>query len=308
MRYRRLGRSALDVSVVGLGCWALGGRGWGRVDDRESTSAVRAALKAEVNFFDTADIYGFGHSEELLGKALKDSPETLVATKVGLRRDESGRVVHDLSRAYIRSACDASLRRLRRDHIDVYLLHWPDPKRAVGEALETMRELVGAGKVRYLGAANLSPEELAEAEKIPGFIAYQGRLNALQTEELTASLPFCRRAGVGFIAYEPLLKGILTGKYRGRPEFGRRDHRRRHDAFEGGFEAANKAAARLAEAACVEGVEPAALALAIALAEADTAIPGAKTAAQVNINVGAAEIDADVMARGRAALPGPAMR
>ncbi len=308
MRYRRLGRSDLNVSVVGLGCWALGGHGWGRVDDRESTGAVRAALKAGVNFFDTADIYGFGHSEELLGKALKDSPETLVATKVGLRRDESGRVIHDLGRARIRSACDASLRRLRRDHIDVYLLHWPDPKRAVGEALETMRELVGTGKVRYLGAANLDPVELAEAEKIPEFIAYQGRLNALQTEELRATLPLCRRAGVGFIAYEPLLKGILTGKYRCKPEFGRQDHRRRHDAFGGDFEGVNETAGRLAEAARAGGVEPAALALAIALAEADIAIPGAKTAAQVNINVVGAEIDADLVASGRAALAGPAVR
>ncbi len=286
----------------------MGGRGWGRVDDRESTNAVRAALEAGVNFFDTADIYGFGHSEELLGKSLKDSPEALVTTKVGLRRDESGRVLHDLGRAHIRSACDASLRRLRRDHIDVYLLHWPDPNRTISEVLETMHELVDAGKVRYLGGANLSPTELAEAAKTPEFIAYQGRLNALQPQESTTTLPVCQRDDVSFIAYEPLLKGILTGKYRRQPEFGRRDHRRRYDAFGSDFESVNKAAGRLADAARAGGVEPAALALAIVLAEADIAVPGAKTAAQININVGAAEIDANLVASGRAALAGPPVR
>ena len=308
MLYRRLGHSDLDVSVIGLGCWALGGHGWGRVDDRKSTEAVRAALEAGVNFFDTADIYGFGHSEELLGKSLKNSPEALVATKVGLRRDESGRVLHDLGQAHIRSACDASLRRLRRDHIDVYLLHWPDPKRAISEVLETMRELVDAGKVRYLGAANLSPVELAEVAKMPEFVVYQGCLNALQPQESTTTLPLCRREDVGFIAYEPLLKGILTGKYRSKPEFGRQDHRYRHSAFGGDFEGLNEAAERVAEAARAGGVDPAALALAIVLAEADIAIPGAKTAAQVKINVGAAEIDASLVASGRAALADPAMR
>ena len=286
----------------------MGGRGWGRVDDRESADAVRAALEAGVNFFDTADIYGFGHSEELLGKSLKNSPEALVATKVGLRRDESGRVLHDLGRAHIQSACDASLRRLRRDHIDVYLLHWPDPKRTISEVLETMRELVGAGKVRYLGGANLSPAELVEAAKTPEFIAYQGRFNVLQSEESTTTLPLCRREDVGFIAYEPLLKGILTGKYRRRPEFGRQDHRRRYDAFGVDFESVNEAAGRLAKAARAGGVEPAALALAIILDETDTAIPGAKTSAQVKINVGAAEIDANLVASGRAALAGPPVR
>ncbi len=307
MLFRRLGRSDLSVSAIGLGCWALGGQGWGRVDDRDSLATVRAALDAGVNLFDTADIYGFGHSEELLKKALKDSPDTLVATKVGLRRDESGRIIHDLSSSHILSACDQSLHRLGRDHIDIYMVHWPDPKIPISEALETMQELVRAGKVRYLGASNLTAEALLEAERIPEFIAYQGCWNALQKQESATTLPLCRQADVAFIAYEPLLKGILSGKYEYRPEFGRRDHRGRHSAFGGGFEANNQAAARLAATARDSGVEPAALALAIALTEVDVAIPGAKTSAQIDANLSATEINADLVARGQAALTDPTM-
>ncbi len=303
MRYRVVGPSDLRASVVGFGCWALGGRGWGPVDDRESMRAVNTALESGINLFDTADIYGFGHAETVLGKALSGAPEALVATKVGLRWDKRGRVFHDLGSTYIRSACENSLRRLGREYIDLYFLHWPDPASNIVEALGVMSSLVDEGKVRYFGASNLKQEELQAAVGLPGFIAYQDRLNLLEWEHLSSKLPFCHEAKIAFLAYEPLLKGLLSGKYQDRPVFGRKDHRRSLDGFQAKFSDYNQATQTLATIAAAEGIATAALALALLLDQATLVIPGVKTAQQALINSQAALISEDVIARVRSEWP-----
>lgn len=296
MLYRRLGRSDMKASVVGLGCWALGAKGWGPVDGRQSILAIEGALDAGVNFFDTADIYGFGQSEELLGKALRNSPEALIATKVGLKRDDSGCVRHDLSETHIREACDAALKRLRRERIDLYMIHWPDPAVDISEALAVLSALRDEGKIRYFGACNLTRSELIAACSTPGFVAYQDRFNILDFKAGAEAASICRQAGVSFIGYEPLLKGLLTGKYRERPVFGRDDHRRRLDCFNTDYENISQKAKPISDFASRRGLSPAALSLAMLLEEATVVVPGAKTAAQARENACAADIRAETVA------------
>src|SRR3990172_355255 len=167
MRYAVLGRSDLRVSTIGFGTWAMGGRQWGPVDDAESVRAVRRAIELGVNFFDTADVYGLGHSEELLGKTVAADSQTIIATKVGLAWNGKGKIRHDLSGEYVKSACEANLRRLRRESIDLYQIHWPDPLTPFSETIAALEALVAQGKVRYVGACNLPLESLAELSAYP---------------------------------------------------------------------------------------------------------------------------------------------
>ncbi len=297
MRYRRLGRSELDVSVIGMGGWALGARKWGRVDDDESLRAIRQAVELGINFFDTADIYGLGHSEDVLGKALSGNIETIIATKVGLAWEPRGKFRHDLSPNYIREACDSSLRRLRRDRIDLYQIHWADPSVPFAETLAALSALVDAGKIRYAGICNLSRDEASEAGGYDWLVSYQGLYNLIEDEAEGRIIPLCRRLGLGFIAYEPLYKGMLTAKFTALPIFGLKDHRRRLSRFGDDFMYYKDLMDKFAAVSRRLGHAPAALALALLLEHADVVIPGAKTAAQVRENAGAASITADQLAR-----------
>ncbi len=302
MRYRQLGASELRVSIIALGCWAFGGHGWGRVDERESIDAIRAALSVGINFFDTADIYGFGRSEEVLGKALRLEPDALVATKVGLRVGEDGRVVHDLTSDHIRSACESSLSRLGRERIDLYQVHWPDPAISVTEVLPVLTSLIDAGKIRYIGASNLAVDDLNVLAEFPEFVAYQDRFNLLQRQTAESLIPLCAKHNIGYIAYEPLLKGILSGKYHSRPSFGRKDHRRNLEIFNEGFDQINSQVDLLRAAARRHQIDPGTLALALLLDQATVAAPGAKTTDQVTQNAHAAEIDRSLVDAIRAEL------
>lgn len=296
MLYRRLGRSDMKASAVGMGCWALGAKGWGPVDERQSMLAVEEALDAGVNFFDTADIYGFGHSEELLGKALRHSPQALIATKVGLKRDNRGRICHDLSASHVKEACGAALRRLRRKHIDLYMIHWPDPAVDISDALAILSTLRDEGKIRYFGACNLDRQDLLAACSTPGFVAYEDRFNILDFKAGAENSSICRENRVAFIGYEPLMKGLLTGKYRERPVFGRDDHRRRLECFNAEYENISRQVKPISDFASRRGLSPAALALAMLFEEATIVVPGAKTAAQARENAGAADIPAETAA------------
>ena len=235
MEYRRLGNSDLEVSVICFGCWAIGGRGWGNdVDDRQSIAAIRRALDLGINFFDTADVYGFGHSEELLAKALGDRrKEVIIATKVGNRWDASGRVWGDLSRRYILEAVENSLRRLQTDVIDLYQVHRPDENTPIQETMETLLELVKAGKVRYIGLSNQTPEQIREYLRYGPVVSLQPPLNLLYRYTEVQLLPLCQEENIGVIPYSPLARGLLTGKYEQPVSFPEGDFRRDYFLFEG---------------------------------------------------------------------------
>jgi aryl-alcohol dehydrogenase-like predicted oxidoreductase len=204
----------LDVSLVGLGC-----NNFGRRIDAEATErVVRTALDAGITLFDTADVYGDGRSEELLGGALAGRrDEAVIATKFGMPLDEDRRGAHP---DYVRAACDDSLRRLGVDHIDLYQLHRPDPEVPIEETLGALGELIQAGKVRTIGHSNLDPSEVDEAEAaagttaVPRFECAQDRWNLLERELEDGKLPAIERNGLALLPYFPLASGLLTGKYR----------------------------------------------------------------------------------------------
>jgi aryl-alcohol dehydrogenase-like predicted oxidoreductase len=211
METRTIG--SLTVSAVGLGC-----NNFGRRLDAERTAAVvSAALEAGVTFFDTADVYGQGQSEEFLGRALGPRRrEAVIATKFGKPMDGQGQ---GASAAYIRQAVEASLRRLGTDYIDLYQIHSPDPQVPIAETLGALDELVRAGTVREIGCSNFSAEQLAEAEAArpansARFVSVQNEYSLLRREPEQAVLPACERLGLAFLPYFPLASGLLTGKYR----------------------------------------------------------------------------------------------
>jgi aryl-alcohol dehydrogenase-like predicted oxidoreductase len=220
MRTRRLGSSDLEVTVVGLGCNNFGGR----IDEAASRAVIDAALDAGVTFFDTADVYGNGGgSEEIIGRALEGRRDRVVlATKFGhdLGTGETARA----TRAYIRKAVEASLRRLRTDRIDLYQYHRPDGVTPLEETLEALHELVQEGTVRAIGSSNFTAELVEEAAAIARdrgltpFVSEQSQYSWLRREAELQLLPTCRRLGIGFIPYFPLASGLLTGKYeQGKP-------------------------------------------------------------------------------------------
>jgi aryl-alcohol dehydrogenase-like predicted oxidoreductase len=216
MRYRRLGRSGLVVSVVGLGCNNFGRR----IGLEETRAVVRAAIDAGVTLFDTADIYG--DSEQLLGEVLGPERDSIVlATKFGM--DMGGRLGPDWgargSRRYVRQAVEASLRKLQTDWIDLYQLHAPDPQTPLEETLAALQELVAEGKVRYIGCSNFAGWQVADAEWIARtsggarFISAQNHYSLLEREVEKELVPACEQFGVGILPFFPLANGLLTGKY-----------------------------------------------------------------------------------------------
>jgi len=211
METRRIG--SLEVSLVGLGCNNFG---W-RIDANASAAVVNAALDAGINFFDTADIYGAGASEEFLGRALgARRGSVLIASKFGMRMDEQR---HGARPEYVRRAVEDSLRRLGTDHIDLYQLHQPDLEVPIAETLGALDGLVRAGKVREIGCSNFSGDQLREAGQAarPGgarFVSLQNQYSMLHREPEADVIPECVRAGIAFLPYFPLANGLLTGKYR----------------------------------------------------------------------------------------------
>jgi len=215
METRRIG--SLEVSVVGLGCNNFG---W-RIDADASAAAVNAALDAGINFFDTADIYGAGQSEEFLGRALgARRSEALIATKFGMKMDEQRRGARP---EYVRQAAEDSLRRLETDRIDLYQLHQPDAQVPIAETLGALDELVRAGKVREIGCSNFSGDQLRAAgaavrEGGARFVSVQNQYSLVDREPEADAIPECVRSGIAFLPFFPLANGLLTGKYhRGQP-------------------------------------------------------------------------------------------
>lgn len=218
MEQRRLGRSDLRISRIGLGTWAMGGAGWkfgwGAQEREDSLRTIREACAAGINWIDTAPVYGLGYSEEVVGEALEGVRERpLIATKCGRRWDENGVPYGDLSRASILRELDDSLRRLKVEVIDLYQLHWPLPDEQIEEAWGAMAEGVAAGKVRWLGVSNCSADQIRRLLPIHPVISVQPPYSMLKRDIENELLPFCAANDIGVICYSPMQKGILSDKF-----------------------------------------------------------------------------------------------
>ncbi len=309
MQYRTLGRTGLQVSEVSLGLWAVGGDAWGPVQDEESLAAMRAAFDAGVNFFDTADVYGRGHSEELLGRFLADVPreEVYVATKVGLWRGRQPNPYHD--EQMIIEDCEASLRRLGLEYVDVYQDHvwWDENTEVFAGALQRLKE---QGKVRFVGlSANNHDYVRHFDEAIGGMDTLQLDYSMLNREPEDRTLPYCQEHGIGVIVRGPLAMGKLTGKFTADTQFEEGDIRR--DWTEGenreGYLRDLASVERLSFLAEGRTMAQAALAYVLAHPAVSTAIPGAKRPSQVDDNVAAAArpLSEEELATIRAVLANP---
>lgn len=222
------------VSRLGFGCYALGGHGWGKVDRHEAIMAVKRAFNLGVNFFDTADVYGFGQSEEMLCRALgSHRHDVIIATKFGVRWDDNGKTWKDNSPIYMRKALEASLRRLKLDCIPLYYIHWPDQKTDVDEILHAMADCMQEGKIGAIGISNFSAKQIKEAAEIISVHANQSKLNLLEREAIYDQLPLCRSNNIAFISWGSLADGLLTGKFRKESTFADNDHRNRSPNFQG---------------------------------------------------------------------------
>jgi len=219
MDTRILGNSDLNITRVGYGAWAIGGSGWqfawGSQDDNDSILAIHRALELGVNWIDTAAVYGLGHSEEVVARALKSwtGARPYVFTKCGLRWDESGQVQKVLKRDSIRGEVEDSLRRLKVDTIDLYQIHWPpDPDSPeLEEGWATMADLKREGKVRWIGVSNFDAEQLRRANSIAPVTSLQPPYSLLHRDVEAKILPYCQREGIGVIVYSPMASGMLTG-------------------------------------------------------------------------------------------------
>ena len=301
MHYRKLGNTDITVSEIGFGAWAIGGRadvagtpyGWGRANDEESLAAIRRARELGVTFFDTADSYGFGRSESLLGIVLSRRREDVViATKVGVSRDGNGRITKDFSPAHISHAVDGSLKRLRTDYIDLYQLHNPtldDLRR--DEIHEAMDRLQGVGKIRYWGVSVTTPEEGIEIINRGWGYALQVLYNVLNQAPAKELLPLAKEKGYGIIARVPLASGLLSGKFRPDSTFATDDVRQNFLTPK----RLEEVIPRVDEAKSIIGgtarsLAEGALRFVLCHDAVSTVIPGARNARQVEMNVAADEV------------------
>ncbi len=217
MNTRQLGKNGPFLTEIGFGSWAVGGPwdwGWGKQDDRDSIAAIRRALDLGLNWIDTAAVYGLGHAEEVVARAVEGRrQEVFIATKCGLVWNDNGRVRNNLQPESIRREAEASLRRLKTDVIDLYQIHWPDPNASLRRAWETLVQLQKEGKVRYIGVSNFNVPQLKQCLKVAPVQSLQPPYSLLRREVEWEILPFCKENGIGVVAYSPMGSGLLTGKY-----------------------------------------------------------------------------------------------
>lgn len=219
MQTRKLGYTDLHLSTVGLGTWAIGGGGWaygwGPQDDADSIRTIQRALDLGINWIDTAAVYGLGHSEEIVGKAIRGRrDQVVIATKCGLVWDEGSTTPYGRLKAWsVRQEVEASLRRLNVDVIDLYQIHWPNPEEDIEEAWATIADLVREGKIRYAGVSNFSVEQMKRIQSIHPIASLQPPYNMLRREIEAGILPFCAANDIGVIVYSPMASGMLTEKF-----------------------------------------------------------------------------------------------
>lgn len=313
MGHRRLG--TLDVSALGLGCMGMS-EFYGPTDETEAIATIHRAIELGITLLDTADVYGPFTNEELVGRAIRDRRDRVIlATKCGIIRDPVKRSMRGLNGRpeYIREACEASLRRLGVDHVDLYQLHRMDPSVPIEESVGAMADLVRAGKTRAIGLSEVGPNTLRRAFAVHPIASLQSEYSLLTREVEAAVLPACRELGVGFLAYSPLGRGLLSGRFRSRDDFGPDDYRQFSPRFaEGAFEANLDLALRAAKIAERKGCTPAQIALAWLLARGTeiVPIPGTKSRTRLEENAGAARVvltPAEITELGEAIPPGAAV-
>lgn len=299
MRTQQLGNTDLHLTRIGLGTWAMGGGewefGWGPQDDRASIQAIHRALDLGVNWIDTAALYGLGHCEEVVGRALRGLRQRpLVATKCERCWDQQGRIYNCLKRASIRAEAEASLRRLGIEAIDLYQIHWPKPEEDIEEGWGAIAELIREGKVRYGGVSNFSLAQLQRLQPIHPVASLQPPYSMLVRAVETELLPYCAAHGIGVIVYSPMQKGLLTGKITPAwvAQLPADDHRRRDPQFQEPRLSANMELVEgLRAIAERHGKSPAQLAVAWVLRrpEVTAAIVGARKPSQIEETLGAAD-------------------
>lgn len=299
MKTRKLGWTDLDLTVIGLGTWAMGGGGWqygwGPQDDRESEAAILRALDLGINWIDAAAVYGLGRSEEVVGRTLMSlSDKPLIATKCGREWGSDGRVWGNLKRERIQSEIEASLKRLQVEVIDLYQIHMPIPDEGIEEAWGVIVETVKAGKIRYAGVSNFSVSQLRRVQAIHPVASLQPPYSMLRRDVEEELLRFCAENEIGVVIYSPMQKGLLTGKF-SRERFQKLpedDHRRRDPLFlEPKLSANLELAEKLRLIAEKQGRTVAQLAIAWCLRrpEVTSAIVGARQPSQIEETAPAAE-------------------
>ena len=285
MQTRRIAGTDLEWSRLGLGCWAMGGEYWGDdIDDNQSIRAIHAAEDRGINWVDTAPLYGKGHADEVLAKALRGR-KMAIATKVGVRWDGE-HAESDLTPKHLESDVNGSLRRLGLTHIDLLQVHWPCQKNTpLEESFGALEAIVKSGKVRYLGVSNYDAESLRVIAGITSIVSLQTPYSMLRREFEAELQPTCSDLGLSTLAYEPLCRGLLTGKYREKPSFPPSDLRYRDERFSGpAFFHAQRICGDLRRVGERVNAPLAALALGWALQRCDFVIAGAKREEQVQQN------------------------
>jgi aryl-alcohol dehydrogenase-like predicted oxidoreductase len=234
MEFAEIAKTQLRISRVGLGTWAIGGWMWGGSDENAAVETIRAAFDHGINLIDTAPAYGFGHSEAIVGKAIAGAKlrnRAVIATKVGLDwKDE--KPFRNASRARVLSEIDASLKRLQSDHIDIYQVHWPDPKTPVEETANAMRELLDQGKIRAIGVSNFSVAQMDAFRKVAPLHVVQPPYNLFERGIEADILPYCRKHGIATLGYGALCRGLLSGRLRADTRFEGDDLRRTDPKFQ----------------------------------------------------------------------------
>ncbi len=294
MMKRKLGRQGLEVSAIGLGCMGMS-EFYGPTDEAESIATIHGAIEMGITLLDTADIYGPYKNEILVGQAIKDRRDRVViATKFGNMRGADGKFIGVNGHPdYVRSACDASLQRLGVSVIDLYYQHRVDRTVPIEETVGAMAELVREGKVRYLGLSEASPATLRRACKVHAISALQTEYSLWTRDPEDEVLATCRELGVGFVAYSPLGRGFLSGRFKKFEDLPPEDFRRNHPRFQGeNFQRNVDLVAKVEEIAKEKGCTPAQLALAWLLARGTdiVPIPGTKQRRLLKENVGALEV------------------
>ena len=288
----RFGKTDLQVSPLVLGTWVTGGWAWGGADEKESLAAILRALELGIDFIDTAPVYGFGKSEQVVGKALKEwgRQKVVVATKCGLEWDAQERIRRNSSPQRIMQEVDDSLKRLGADCIDLYQIHWPDPAIAFEDSMKTLLKVQELGKIRYIGVSNFDRDRLQEIMQHGTIYSLQPPYNMFEREAEKELLPFCMENGIATLAYGGLCRGLLTGKFKGDERFPKGDLRDSDPKFKPDqFKKYVSAVDEIKPIAASYGKSPAQFALRWALHQPGITcvIAGARTPKQSEDNAGA---------------------